>query len=432
MGGSVLANMSSLYSHVAWHMHIQSQFKWTQTINNKQALQCPQKQFSTHNSHLRSFSWKFFQSSVRSCAATPGVLLASLRTGEILGVWSTSQRKNDVNPDGRCTFPSLQRSYWQHWASISGTISFTPVQGRTWQAGCFSHDLRQQAISYQTEHMGDWDNISKKAFKCLCISDHQGYCDRFCYSDVLESSNGILNGRCIDRRYPEVCNLIGHCSLQVCFFLARCPCMKAPNSTSPVSVHYLEFWILSPRTYIWPLVGLQKVCFSLTVLHEASHDISIHFPMPDVTGPFSGVPSTIYSLAPLRSLVWRISLRFAARVPGWRGCNWWWWEAHMLSGERRWGKFVHIAVCTHLHFKVRQASKYLEFSCLMLAVLSNFGFRPTDPYKFPATNLDQPSVVTHGQKLQNLGGGTSDHHGQSQQSASWLDWRWIEDTVPCG
>jgi len=104
----------------------------------------------------------------------------------------------------------------------------------------------------------------------------------------------------------------------------------------------------------------------------------------------------------------------------------------MLSGEGRWGKFVRIAVCTHLHFKVRQASKYLEFSCLILAVLWNFGFRPTDPYNFPDTNLDQPSVVAHGQKLQKLGGGTSDHHGQSQQSASWLDWRWIEDTVPYG
>lgn len=104
MGGSVLANMSSLYSHVAWHMHIQSQFKWTQTINNKQVLQCPQKQFYTHNSHLRSFSWKLFQRSARSCAATPGVLLASLRTGEILVKWSTSQRHEPGFPGWQVHF----------------------------------------------------------------------------------------------------------------------------------------------------------------------------------------------------------------------------------------------------------------------------------------------------------------------------------------
>lgn len=167
MDGSVLANMSSLYSHVAWHMHIRSQFKWIQTINNKQVLQCPQKQFSTQNSHLRSFSWKLFQRSVRSCAATPGVLSASLRTGEILVKRPTSQRKNDVNPDGRCTFPSLQRSYWQHWASISGTISFTPVQGRDSMASWVFQPWSEATSditpnSFLREHMGDRDNISKR------------------------------------------------------------------------------------------------------------------------------------------------------------------------------------------------------------------------------------------------------------------------------
>ena len=230
--------------------------------DNKQVLQCPQKQFSTHNSHLRPFSWKFFQRSVRSCAATPGVLLASLRTGENFG--EKVHLPRDVNPgspDGRCTFPSLQRSYWQHWASISGTISFTRVQG-AWQAGCFSHDLRQQVTSYQTDHMEDWDNISKKAFKCLCISDPQGYCDRFwCILMFWNLQMEFWMAEVLIEGIKPFALLSG-IVLRRCVW-ARCPCMKAPNSTSPVSVHHLEFWILSPRTFIWQLVCLQRVCFSL-------------------------------------------------------------------------------------------------------------------------------------------------------------------------
>ena len=322
MGGSVLASMSSLYSHVAWHMHIQSQFRWTLNTDNKQVLQCPQKHFSTQNSHLRSFSWKFFQRSVRSCAATPGVLSASLRTGEIFGEKAHLPTEKRCEPGSRCTFPSLQRSYWQHWASISGTISFTPVQGRTWQAGCFSHDLRQQVTSYQTDHMEDWDNISKKAFKCLCISDPQGYCDRFwCILMFWNLQMEFWMAEVLIEGIKPFALLSG-IVLRRCVW-ARCPCMKAPNSTSLFPFTTWSFGSLALELLFDNLFAFKEFAFHL--IHQASHDISIHFPMPDVTGPFSGVPSTIYSLAPLRSLVWRISLRFAAGVPGWRGCNWWWW-----------------------------------------------------------------------------------------------------------
>jgi len=128
MGGSVLANMSSLYSHVAWHMHIQSQFRWTQTIN---------RYFSAHRNNFlhTKFSFEIILLKIVSeicqvlCSYTRGVIGISEDWGNFgwkgpppKGMWTR-------NPDGRCTFPSLQRSYWPHWASISGTISFTPVQG---------------------------------------------------------------------------------------------------------------------------------------------------------------------------------------------------------------------------------------------------------------------------------------------------------------
>ena len=285
--------------------------------NNKQVLQCPQKQFSTQNSHLRPFSWKLFQRSVRSCAATPGVLLASLRTGEILGETAHLPTARTRNPEPGALFHRCSDLTGSTGRQSAGPYPLHLCKdGTAWQAGCFSHDLRQQAISYQTEHMGDWDSISKKVFKCLCISDHQGYCDRFwCilmfWNLQMEfwMADVLIEGI---KRFALLSGIV----LRRCVFF----CQMSLHESSQFNQPCFRYIIRS-----FGSLGLELLSDNLLAFKEASHDISIHFPMPDVTGPFSDVPSTIYSLAPLRSLVWRISLRFAARVPGWRGCNWWWW-----------------------------------------------------------------------------------------------------------
>ena len=120
----------------------------------------------------------------RSCAATPGVSSASLRTEGVLvnfGVWSTCGG-GDVNHLGsRCTFLSLQRSYWQHWASISGTISFTPVQGLSMASWKTEMIIEATSDITPSSFLG---NIFQKGLVCLCISDHQGYYDRI-YSYIF-------------------------------------------------------------------------------------------------------------------------------------------------------------------------------------------------------------------------------------------------------
>ena len=255
MGGSVLANMSSLYSHVAWHMHIQSRFKWTQTINNKQVLQCPLKQFSTQNSHLRSFSWKFFQSSVRSCAATPGVLLASLRTGEILGEKVHLPRGCEPGFPGCQVHFSIVAAILLAALGVNQRDHILYTCARTHMASWVFQPWSEATSdiapnSFLREPVEDWDNISKKAF---CVFAFQIIKDTAIDSDVFWCfgifkwnfwmADALIEGL---KRFALLSGIV----LGRCVFLARCPCMKAPNSTSPVSVHSLEFWILSPRTFI--------------------------------------------------------------------------------------------------------------------------------------------------------------------------------------